>query len=65
MTDSVLATSLAFARHGHAVFPVNWPVDYGGKLLCSCGSDSHGRPCGRRAAKHPYAKLAPRGLLSA
>lgn len=59
-----LATALAFARHGHAVFPVNWPVERGGKRLCSCGSDSRGRPC-TSAAKHPYGRLAPRGLLSA
>jgi Bifunctional DNA primase/polymerase, N-terminal len=62
---SALPSALAFARHGHAVFPVNWPVDHDGKLLCSCGSDARGRPCGRNAAKHPYGKLAPRGLLSA
>ncbi len=63
--NAVLATALAFARHGHAVVPVNWPIDQGGKLFCSCGSDNRGRPCGRNAAKHPYGKLAPRGLLSA
>jgi hypothetical protein len=62
---TVLPTALAFARHGHAVFPVNWPVEHNGKLVCSCGSDSRGRPCGKNAAKHPYGKLAPRGLLSA
>jgi hypothetical protein len=65
MTESVLATALAFARHGHAVFPVNWPVERDGRLFCSCGSDSRGRPCGKNAAKHPYGKLAPHGLLSA
>ncbi len=65
MIEPVLPTALAFARHGHAVFPVNWPVERGGKLVCSCGSDSRGRPCGRNAAKHPYGKLAPNGLLSA
>jgi hypothetical protein len=63
--EPVLPTALAFARHSHAVFPVNWPVDQGGKFLCSCGSDRRGRPCGRNAAKHPYGKLAPNGLLSA
>lgn len=63
--SAVLATALAFARHGHAVFPVNWPVEHGGRLLCSCGGDSRGTPCGRNAAKHPYGKVAPRGLLSA
>ncbi len=26
-----LATALAFARHGHAVFPVTWPVERGGE----------------------------------
>jgi hypothetical protein len=62
---SVLATALAFASRGHAVFPVNWPVARNGRLLCSCGSDSRGRPCGKNAAKHPYGKLAPNGLLSA
>jgi Bifunctional DNA primase/polymerase, N-terminal/Primase C terminal 1 (PriCT-1) len=61
---SVLATALAFARHGHAVFPVNWPVDHNGRPCCSCGSDSRGRPC-TSPAKHPYGKLAPNGLLSA
>jgi hypothetical protein len=65
MTDSTLATALAFARHGLAVFPINWPVERNGQLRCSCGSDSRGQPCGRNAAKHPYGKLAPNGLLSA
>jgi hypothetical protein len=62
---SVLLTALAFARHGHAVFPVTWPIEHRGRLICSCGSDTRGRPCGRNAAKHPYGKLAPNGLLSA
>ena len=62
---TVLPTALAFARHGHAVLPLNWPVDHGGKLLCSCGGDSRGKPCGRNAAKHPYGKLVSNGLLGA
>jgi Bifunctional DNA primase/polymerase, N-terminal/Primase C terminal 1 (PriCT-1) len=62
---STLLTALAFVRHGHAVFPVNWPVERNGRLLCSCGGDSRGRPCGKNAAKHPYGKLAPNGILSA
>jgi hypothetical protein len=65
MSESVLATALAFARHGYAAFPVNWPVESGGRLVCSCGGESRGRPCGTSAAKHPYGKLALRGLLSA
>jgi hypothetical protein len=64
MTESVLAAALAFARHGHPVFPVNWPVERNGKLVCSCGSDSRGQPCGT-PAKHPYGRLAPNGLRSA
>jgi hypothetical protein len=64
MTESALSTALAFVRQGHAVFPVNWPVEHKGQLRCSCGSDSRGRPCGN-PAKHPYGKLAPNGLLSA
>jgi hypothetical protein len=61
---SVLGSPLAFVRHGHAVFPVNWPVEHRSRLICSCGSDDRGRPCGN-PAKHPYGKLAPNGLLSA
>jgi hypothetical protein len=65
MTEaSALLTALAFVRHGHAVFPVNWPVTHNGRLRCSCGSDSRGRPC-TSPAKHPYGRLAPNGILSA
>jgi hypothetical protein len=65
MSDTLLPTALAFARHGHAVFPVTWPVpDRNGRLVCSCGSDGRGRPC-TSAAKHPFGKLAPNGLCSA
>lgn len=56
--------ALAFARRGHAVFPVNWPVEHNGGLRCSCGGDSRGRPCSS-PAKHPYGKIATNGLLSA
>jgi hypothetical protein len=62
---TVLATALAFARRGHAVLPITWPVERESKLFCSCGSDRRGRPCGRSATKHPYGKLASNGLLSA
>jgi hypothetical protein len=65
MTDSVLGTALAFARRGHPVLPLTWPVERDGKRLCSCGGDSRGRPCGKAAAKHPFGRLAPQGLLSA
>ena len=57
----VLAHALALIRRGYAVFPVRWPIADGGRLICSC---PRGRDC-RHPAKHPYGKLAPRGLLSA
>jgi Bifunctional DNA primase/polymerase, N-terminal len=63
-TSPTLATALAFARNGHAVFPVNWPVEHNGRLRCSCGSDGRGRPC-TAPAKHPYGRLAPNGIRSA
>lgn len=56
--------ALAFARRGHPVFPVHWPVAHNGGLRCSCGSDSRGRPCSS-PAKHPFGKIATNGLLSA
>ena len=60
MTESVLAAALAFVRHGHAVFPLNWPVEHNGQVACSCG-----RLCGKNAAKHPFVRLAPNGVHSA
>jgi hypothetical protein len=57
---STLATALAFARRGHGVFPLWWPVTHDGVTTCACG-----RLCGRSAAKHPVARYAPRGIHSA
>ena len=57
---SVLAHALALARRGHAVLPLHWPVPRNGAPGCSCGKAE----C-RAKAKHPFGKLAPRGLLSA
>jgi hypothetical protein len=53
---TALASALAFVRHGHAVFPLHWPVTHNGQRVCSCG-----RLCGKQAAKHPYARLVPHG----
>jgi hypothetical protein len=64
MTDT-LATALAFARRDLAVFPVTWPVAENGRLVCSCGKHKRGPEQCSSPAKHPYGKLAPRGLLSA
>jgi hypothetical protein len=59
-TVSVLPSAIAFARRGHAVFPLHWPVEHNGEVACSCG-----RLCGKNAAKHPVARYAPNGHLSA
>lgn len=59
MTD-LLDAALALARCGISVFPLHYPVDRGGQLLCSCGN----RTC-KDAGKHPYARLAPQGLKNA
>ena len=39
--EPLVATALAFAKHGHAVFPLHYPVG-ADKLVCSCG-----RLCGK------------------
>jgi hypothetical protein len=58
---TIVSHALAFAHHGHAVFPVWWPRQRHGRLTCTC---SKGADC-TSAAKHPYGPLAPHGLLSA
>jgi hypothetical protein len=58
--SSVVANALAFAGHGHGVFPVTWPVQSpDGRTFCSCG-----RLC-NSPAKHPHAPLAKNGVHSA
>jgi Bifunctional DNA primase/polymerase, N-terminal len=57
----MLGTALAFARRGHAVLPLTWPINVNGRLLCSC---RRAADC-TAAAKHPLGRLAPNGLLSA
>lgn len=56
-----LGTALAFARRGHAVLPLCWPINVNGGLRCSC---RRAADC-TAAAKHPFGRLAPNGLLSA
>jgi Bifunctional DNA primase/polymerase, N-terminal len=58
--EFILASALAWVRHGHAVFPLWWPVEHNGQRVCACG-----RLCGERAAKHPVARYAPNGVHSA
>jgi Bifunctional DNA primase/polymerase, N-terminal len=62
MTEPALPHALAWVGHGHAVFPLHWPVTHNGQTVCSCG-----RLCGKQAAKHPYALrgFAPHGHLDA
>lgn len=55
----VLGAALAFSRHGYAVFPVCWPIEHRGRLICSCG-----RPC-TKPAKHPVGRFAIAGVRSA
>jgi Bifunctional DNA primase/polymerase, N-terminal len=58
---TVLGTALAFARRGHAVLPLTWPLAVNGRRVCSC---RRAADC-TAAAKHPLGRLAPNGLLSA
>jgi hypothetical protein len=60
MTEPVLPSALAWAKHGHGVFLLHYPVEHNGQIACSCG-----RLCGKNAAKHPIARYAPNGHLSA
>ena len=30
----MLGAALAFARHGHAVLPLTWPIKVNGRLVC-------------------------------
>jgi hypothetical protein len=54
--------ALAFARHGHAVFPAWWPREHHGRLVCACRK---GADCITSPAKHPIGRLVERGLLNA
>ena len=57
----MLGAALAFARHGHAVLPLTWPIKVNGRLVCSCRKAAD---C-TSPAKHPLGRLAPNGLLRA
>jgi len=60
MSESVLPSALAWIGHGHAVFPLWWPVTHNGQTVCACG-----RLCGKNAAKHPVARYVPHGHCDA
>jgi hypothetical protein len=59
--NALLDAALAYANRGLQVFPLHYIVEHAGQLHCSCGN----RECGKNAAKHPYPRLAPKGLLNA
>ena len=55
-----LEAALALAARGMAVFPLHYIAEHDGRLRCSCGN-----PSCENAGKHPYPRLAARGLHSA
>jgi hypothetical protein len=57
---SMLMHARWWASKGVPVLPLNYPVERGGALVCSCGGD-----CGSNAAKHPLATLVRNGLNDA
>jgi putative DNA primase/helicase len=61
MTAGLHEAARGYAARGINVFPLHFATARGGTLMCSCGNPG----CGSNAAKHPYARLAPRGLLNA
>jgi hypothetical protein len=65
MTASTLATALAVAGRGYAVFPANWPIKHRGRTICSCCCELRGMPPCEKPAKHPRGLLVPHGLLDA
>jgi hypothetical protein len=58
--EETLAFAFSYARLGLEVFPLHYPVEHGGRRQCSCGNADCESP-----AKHPYARLAPKGCLNA
>ena len=56
---SLLAAAHELRRWGFRLFPLHYVVDHSGRLWCSCGN----RDC-KNAAKHPYSRHAPQGLLN-
>lgn len=60
MTETVLDHALRYVRAGLWVLPLHHPARRGEGLACSCGKADCPSP-----AKHPVARLAPRGLKNA
>ena len=55
----MLGTALAFARRGHAVLPLTWPIKVNGRLVCQLPE------CGRLhgTGEASLGRLVPNGLL--
>ena len=61
MNSDMMNAVLDLVRRGLPVFPLNSALSFqDGKFVCTCGT----LQC-RNPAKHPWARLAPRGLLDA
>lgn len=60
MPQPLIDHALSYVALGMAVLPLHHPVVGPRGLQCSCG-----RTDCRQAAKHPYGRLVPRGLLDA
>lgn len=60
MNDVVLRSALTYLKDGLRVLPLHHPVIHSEDLACSCGNPHCSSP-----AKHPVARLTPRGLLDA
>jgi hypothetical protein len=59
--NALLTAVLDFARRDLHLFPLHYIIDRLGQPCCSCGNQE----CGSSAGKHPYPRLARRGLLNA
>jgi hypothetical protein len=59
--NALLDAALGFAKRDLKLFPLHYIVDDHRQLRCSCGNAE----CGNNSGKHPYPRLAPRGLFNA
>jgi putative DNA primase/helicase len=63
MTATALANAVGYARRGHGIIPLHWPIAEYGRLACSCRRRRN-NGC-LSPGKHPFAPFVPRGLLDA
>jgi putative DNA primase/helicase len=60
MMGELHEAALGYAAQGAHVLPLHYPTTHNGALMCSCGNRQCANP-----GKHPYPRLAPKGLLNA